>query len=48
LHPDKDNVVPHRLRAFISSTGDLKEERDAVKSVLKEMDVDGEDLKLGR
>jgi hypothetical protein len=27
---------------FISSTGGLKEERDAIESVLKEMDVDGE------
>jgi hypothetical protein len=42
LHPDKDSVVPHRLRAFISSTGDLKDERDAVECVLKGMDVDGE------
>ncbi len=34
--------MPHRLRIFISSTGDLKAERDAVESVLAERDIDGE------
>jgi tetratricopeptide (TPR) repeat protein len=34
--------VPHRLRIFISSTSDLKAERDAVESVLADMDIDGE------
>jgi hypothetical protein len=34
--------MPHKLRVFISSTGDLKAERDAVESVLAEMDIDGE------
>jgi hypothetical protein len=34
--------VPHRLRIFISSSSDLKAERDAVESVLADMDIDGE------
>jgi hypothetical protein len=34
----KERNVPHRLRIFISSTSDLKAERDAVESVLAEMD----------
>jgi hypothetical protein len=34
--------VPHGLRVFISSTPDLKAERDAVESALEEMAIDSE------
>lgn len=34
--------MPHRLSIFISSTGDLKAERDAVESVLAELEIDCE------